>query len=316
MKNIKLSSIRLDGGTQVRAKIDQAVLSDYETQIREGSTFPPITVFEDDDGKFWLADGFHRYFAHDMAEASEITCDVRTGSLRDAIKYGLSANANHGLRRSNEDKRRAVQIALEDPEWTLLSDREIAEMCVVSHPLVSRLRRGLGESESGNVSTLETRINELDGEIRNSLRSGNVSTLQEEHEELPATDYNKKESSKTVHPPCVEGVTEPSTAASPASSRNKSEKPPLSEVESLRARVNELEDKLYEIGDELSELVKENESLGRVSESSDQISASLAEAKRFREENRVLKERINGLTNEKAEAVRLAKYWKKKAEGK
>jgi hypothetical protein len=55
-------------------------------------------------------------------------------------------------------------------------------------------------------------------------------------------------------------------------------------------------------------------SLRRVAESSDQLRAALDEAKRFREENRILKERINSLMNEKAAAVNAANKWKKKAE--
>lgn len=55
-------------------------------------------------------------------------------------------------------------------------------------------------------------------------------------------------------------------------------------------------------------------SLRRIGESDDQIAAALAEAKRFRELNRVLESRINGLLNEKNEAIRQAKMWQRKFE--
>ena len=66
---------------------------------------------------YWLADGFHRYHAHKQAGLDDIRVDLRQGNLREAILYSVGANAHHGLRRSNEDKRRAVLRLLEDPEW-------------------------------------------------------------------------------------------------------------------------------------------------------------------------------------------------------
>ena len=65
---------------------------------------------------------------------------------RDAILFSVSANAQHGQRRTNEDKRRAVMRLLEDPEWSRWPAREIARQCGVTHPFVSALR----DSVSGN----------------------------------------------------------------------------------------------------------------------------------------------------------------------
>lgn len=59
---------------------------------------------------------------------------------------------------------------------------------------------------------------------------------------------------------------------------------------------------------------EELESLRRIAESDDKLKAAMAEAKRFREENRILKERINSLLNEKNAAIRAAKSWQRKAE--
>jgi hypothetical protein len=66
---------------------------------------------------------------------------VREGTRRDALRYALSANAEHGHRRTNEDKRRAVDIMLDDPEWSQLTDREIAEACLTGDRFVSSRRR-------------------------------------------------------------------------------------------------------------------------------------------------------------------------------
>jgi len=64
--------------------------------------------------------------------------------LRDAILYSLSANHDHGLRRTNVDKRKAVQTMLDDFEWQEWSNGEIARRCRVSEFLVSTMRAGKG----------------------------------------------------------------------------------------------------------------------------------------------------------------------------
>lgn len=72
--------------------------------------------------------------------------------------------------------------------------------------------------------------------------------------------------------------------------------------------------KLAELARNLEEAVAEIEVLHRVTEANDQIKAALAEARRVAEHNRILEERIRGLTGEKAEMVRLLKSWKRRAE--
>jgi transposase-like protein len=68
---------------------------------------------------------------------------LRSGPRRDAIVHAAGANADHGLRRTNADKRRAVETLLRDGEWSQWSDREIARRCQVSAPLVGNIRREL-----------------------------------------------------------------------------------------------------------------------------------------------------------------------------
>lgn len=140
---LKLKDIRLDGGTQPRQFINQDVVGEYSECMLEDATFPPVVVFND-GANHWLADGFHRYHANKKAGFLDIDCDVRTGTLREAVLYSLSANAHHGLRRTNDDKRRAVTIMLQDIEWSEWSDSEIARHCDVSHVFVGRVRKSLG----------------------------------------------------------------------------------------------------------------------------------------------------------------------------
>jgi site-specific DNA-methyltransferase (adenine-specific) len=137
--SIAISIIRLDGGTQPRAAIDQDAVNEYRDALQAGASFPPVTVFYDGTDH-WLADGFHRLHAHVMRRLSQIEADVRQGSRRDAVLFSVGANASHGLRRTNEDKRRAVMTLLKDADWSKGSDREIARRCGVGADMVGRLR--------------------------------------------------------------------------------------------------------------------------------------------------------------------------------
>lgn len=144
---IKLSELRLDGGTQPRTNMDQEVVAEYADCLMDGVKMPSLTVFHDGT-YYWLADGFHRYFAHKKADYKEAECDVRQGSLRDAILYSVGANDNHGLRRSNEDKRKAVMTLLDDIEWSDWADSEIARRCKVSAMTVGRIKKLLNIQET------------------------------------------------------------------------------------------------------------------------------------------------------------------------
>jgi hypothetical protein len=145
---ISLNSIRADTQAQPRTSIFADQVSEYVEDMSRGDKFPPLVVFY--DGKaYWLADGFHRYHAAVgvLGRSGEFECEVRGGTLRDAVLFSCSANAAHGIRRTNEDKRRAVTTLLKDVEWGKWSNREIARQCLVSHPFVDKLRADLGDSE-------------------------------------------------------------------------------------------------------------------------------------------------------------------------
>jgi transposase-like protein len=108
---LPIASIRLDGGTQPRAAIDFNAVDDYMDAMTAGAKFPPVTVFYD-GSDYWLADGFHRIKAAFGGEREVIACDVHQGTREEAQWFSFSANKTNGLRRTNEDKQRAVKAAL------------------------------------------------------------------------------------------------------------------------------------------------------------------------------------------------------------
>ncbi len=145
MSLLSIARIRTDGGTQTRACIRKEVVSEYAALNGE---MPAVVVFYDEHGVYWLADGFHRLEARKEQGKRDIECDIREGSLRQAVLYSFTANHRHGLRLSTEDKRYAVAKCLNDPEWAKMSDRWIADTCGCAHPLVSEMRKNLVEDSS------------------------------------------------------------------------------------------------------------------------------------------------------------------------
>jgi hypothetical protein len=148
-KVLPLSSILIDEELQSRVELHQQTLEEYTEAYAQGVEFPPVIVFHDGE-QYFLSDGFHRVKAAIAAGLTEIPVEVKHGTKRDAILYSVGANAKHGLRRTNADKRRAVMTLLGDSEWKQWSDREIARQCGVGNKFVGDVRRSLCSEHSEN----------------------------------------------------------------------------------------------------------------------------------------------------------------------
>jgi len=160
---MKITQLKIELQTQSRVAINQDAVAEYADAMMDGEKFPPVTAFY--DGKeYYLADGYHRYFAAKKAGLEDIDCDVKNGTLRDAVLFSVGVNSAHGLRRSNEDKRKAVMTILDDVEWAEWSDITIAKKCQVTGAFVGRVRKTLNlEStarkyinQHGQVVAIET----------------------------------------------------------------------------------------------------------------------------------------------------------------
>ena len=151
VRDVPLEQIKLDQHAQPRDHLNTEIVQEYAEAMAAGAQFPPLVVFF--DGKtYWLADGFHRHYAALSNQIEAFPCDVHRGGLRDAILFSCGANAVHGYKRSNADKRHAVMRLLQDQEWRGWSDREIARQCNVSTDLVGDIRRDLAPLTVGNDS--------------------------------------------------------------------------------------------------------------------------------------------------------------------
>lgn len=122
-------------GLQTRVALDENTVAEYAEAMQNRAKFPPVKVFCDGE-KFYLADGFHRVEAAARAGFRKVKADMEPGSYAEALKFALKANSEHGLRRTNADKRHCLEMAWEkrrelfgenDPtaDW-------LAEVCGVS----------------------------------------------------------------------------------------------------------------------------------------------------------------------------------------
>jgi hypothetical protein len=89
---LNVDLIRTEGDTQPRELLDVVVISEYAELMRAGTVFPPVTVFYDGQ-RYWLVDGFHRYYAWRSARPGlAIQAEVHQGTLDDARWYSYGVN--------------------------------------------------------------------------------------------------------------------------------------------------------------------------------------------------------------------------------
>jgi hypothetical protein len=158
---LPINAIIVDPEIQPRVEQDEVLAQEYAEQIKFGDLFPPVQVFCEGE-KYWLADGFHRHRAHVLAGQRSIQAEVHSGGKRDAIWFAVKCNAKNGLRRTNQDKRKAVMMLMDDPEWKNLSDNKIAKACLVTQPFVSKIRK----EQINNGYSFEIEKEDVAGEDR------------------------------------------------------------------------------------------------------------------------------------------------------
>ncbi len=143
---LALDTIKLDECLQSRQEIDQDYVDELTEVLGDGGELPPLVVFHD-GGVYWLADGWHRYLAYKAADRKKVPVLIRQGTRRDALFFSFSANAKHGKRRTNADKRKSVTTLLEDCDWTARTNRWVAAAAKVSNHLVHVMRAELNQAD-------------------------------------------------------------------------------------------------------------------------------------------------------------------------
>lgn len=148
-RTVKITEIVVNTSIQQRAGgIDEQYAAELAQVLASGTPFKddPI-VYQPKKGRYILAGGFHRHRAYVIRGIRQIQVEVRQGDYRDALRYAIGDNADHGRRRSREDIRKAATSALTDPEWCELSVPELAKLVNCDAGWLYRLKRNLTGAE-------------------------------------------------------------------------------------------------------------------------------------------------------------------------
>lgn len=150
IKTIFLEDVDVDHSPMVRADLRPEVIEEYAAIYkRDKKKMPMIDVFyEAGNKKMLIGDGMHRLQGMRTLGFKACQANVHAGVYEDALKFALLANERHGIRRSQADKRRAVEEAIK--QWPKVSNVQIATLASVDDHTVKAVRDWL--EEQGKVA--------------------------------------------------------------------------------------------------------------------------------------------------------------------
>ncbi|NEQ20164.1 MAG: hypothetical protein F6K28_13145 [Microcoleus sp. SIO2G3] len=204
---VDLSLINLDESVQSRTGFNQQTIDEYIAGWNKGDKFPPVDLYFDGQ-TYWVGDGFHRIKSRLEANlrGNKIEAIVHNGSRRDAILHSVGANSAHGLRRTNEDKRHAVEILLRDKEWSQWSNREIARQADVSEFLVRSTRKA---NRDLNADEVTERLVQRNGKVF-TQKIGNIGKSQKAQQTInPISSVQQEQVSSIFEISKIESVISP-----------------------------------------------------------------------------------------------------------
>ena len=155
-----------------RDSLDEEVIAEYAALLRAGAKFPPAIVYSDKHGRMLLSEGWHTDAAEELLGGTHLRCLVRPGDIETAKGNSVRANRYHGHRRTNADKRRVTEIAIQ--LYPHESDRSLAKLLLVSGTHVGRVRKALAnesvESKSDSSTASTIAISQLESQIRDEIK--------------------------------------------------------------------------------------------------------------------------------------------------
>lgn len=165
---VQIKALVSDEKFQSRTRTDEGTLADYKDAMSNGASMPPIVV-ADVDGVLFIVDGWHRVSAALALGWLELEAFVEPMTINEAVWEAASANKAHGLRRSNADKIRAVEMVFALDDTASVSDREIARRIGVSHEFVRQHRSRGATPDTMEGDDIENDVDDQDdGDDRDS----------------------------------------------------------------------------------------------------------------------------------------------------
>lgn len=285
-------------------KIDPKAVDTLAESINKVGLIQPITVRTCDDGGYQLVAGHHRVHAMRKLGLTQCRATVLEPFLND-LEIELMEIDENLCRSEYSPAMRAQKIQRRKEIWTLL-----------------RSGGGQGHQESGKNFPTTGRGNtqfaaETASATGQSKRAINMDVsradaLGEQLVDVVGTSLDKGvelDALKSMPSDQRSELIRQAKAGEIVTARpaqpTPQPKPQPSEADALREQLSEM----AVICDELK---SDMDSVSAALAAEDPLGAALREAKMLREQLRVLELRVQSLTGEKAEAVRMAKHWKSK----
>jgi hypothetical protein len=168
IRSIPIAELRADGETQHRIQLHASIVLEYAALMKTGVEFPPIRVWCD-GANYWLTDGFHRVAAAQTIGRASLTAEILYGSLSEAQWDSYAANSSHGVRRTTEECRRIVRLALRHRNAARRSNVEIAKHLHIPEATLRRWRKSLSSPSDDDKERVVTR-----GESTYVLRTAGI----------------------------------------------------------------------------------------------------------------------------------------------
>src|SRR5262249_19236627 len=150
-----------------RVRMNPNRVQDLAELLERGVEFKDdVEVYLDDDGLYWVGDGFHRLEAYQRAKRAKVWAFGRPGTHRGAEIDCAGANADHGEPRPRKCIRRAVKLLLEDDQLRKLSDRTLSKIARCDHKTVGSVREELGLT-ADKVTITDKHGNETEMDVSN-----------------------------------------------------------------------------------------------------------------------------------------------------
>jgi len=146
--DVPIAELILDPRLQMRVKLDFTAIDEYAEHLDD---LPPCKAVREGE-VIWLTSGWHRVNAYQKQDRDTVPCFVRDGSFLDALVEAVGENPDHGIRRTPEDKARAVMALLTEPTWADKSNRMVAAACKVNEHFVAKVRSELAPTDVGETT--------------------------------------------------------------------------------------------------------------------------------------------------------------------
>lgn len=245
------------------------------------------------------------------AEFDALVADVAANGLQNPIVLFDDMVLDGG------NRYRACQVADVEPRFVQFTGDSIVSFVLSAN--LHRRHMSAGQQAAIVSAAQDWAKAQVQGANRHTMQTGNVTglrTVADRAAQSGASDKTQRMADKVAKasPELVRQVAHGEKTL-PQAVREVSPPKSAPVVTQVQPPANdELREQISDLASMLEEVRADNESMVRVFEADDKVTAALAEAKRYREQLRIVESRVTGLTNERNEAIRQAKMWQKRCE--